>query len=521
MAMRFAVGDDYARELALRFYDALLADSKPKSVATALTQAQSDADPKLVRLAYAERLIATFNALQNSDTRAALQAGSRALVYCVQAQAYEQLGEFASAVVTSSSDVRALQGFIPHLQAAANAAPQGSARWSCLCYLADALRRGCQIEASLPVYEEAANMAHAEASASNTTQAWADFAWISGNWANALRGSGQLHSARARQIASAEAAKKAGRPQINIIGSELEALRIAIIQGELTQAIPEVETRLAQVTSWWQQHQAGQAVPQAPDATMLARTFIGAIDIATHAARAKRDWASLLLHIETMLEVKQALKRPAQDIAIDRFNRANVLGELQRFDEARSELETCLGVFQGDPANSSAVLGSLAGLFYQQGDLTQAIQQQRRALALFANLPNSQDRAISHNNLAGYLEKTTQPNNVAESRYLQLAALLYRLCAGLGEHLQTSLRNYDIDYRRALANNSQVITPPIQELLSQPGVHSLGTWLNQWLAQNQSDLPQLQAEVDAMLAQVQQAVRDEQEQTGPAEPQEA
>ena len=54
-----------------------------------------------IRLAYAERLEAAFNALQHQNMTAALQAGSRALVYCAQAGAWDRLESFASAVVTS------------------------------------------------------------------------------------------------------------------------------------------------------------------------------------------------------------------------------------------------------------------------------------------------------------------------------------------------------------------------------------------------------------------------------------
>jgi hypothetical protein len=97
---------------------------RERSTSWATQQAdQTDKDPKPIWLAYAKRLSATFTALQAHNMTAALQAGTRAVVYCVQAQAYEQLGQFASGVVTSTNDVRLLQGLIPHLQAAANTEP--------------------------------------------------------------------------------------------------------------------------------------------------------------------------------------------------------------------------------------------------------------------------------------------------------------------------------------------------------------------------------------------------------------
>ena len=222
-----------------------------------------------IRLAYADRLAAAFNELQNQNMTAAWSAGSRALVYCVQAEAYDRLGAFASNVVTSTSDPRLLVGLIPHLQAAAASAPAGRLRWSCLCYLADALARGGHPDASLPFYEQAATQSRAAATdpaADSTTarQAWSDVGRITGNWANALRDVGNLDAARQRRIEEAEAKQNAGSPDVDIIGSELEALRIDIIQGQSAQALPQVEARLTRIEAWWQQHRAGRPVPEAP-----------------------------------------------------------------------------------------------------------------------------------------------------------------------------------------------------------------------------------------------------------------
>ncbi len=239
--------------------------------------------------------------------------------------------------------------------------------------------------------------------------------------------------------------RRAARP-INVIGSELEALRIDIMQGQVAAALPQVEARLAQVAAWWQRHRSGQQCPEAPDAEVLARAFISALDIAREADYARQDWESALRRLDAILEVKRALERPAEDIAATRLNRANVLRNLGRFGEARAELEDCLQLFQNNPATSAKVLSSLADLFDRQGDVAQAITQERRALALCEQLPDPADRAISHNNLANYLERHGTPSALAESPRHQLAALIYCLVAGLGQHLQTSLRNYAIAF---------------------------------------------------------------------------
>ncbi len=466
-------------------------------------QDRAELTENAIRLAYAERLEGTFKALQHRNMTAALQAGSRALVYCVQAESWDRLGNFAGQLVTSTSDPRLLEGLVPHLQTAAESAPEGYSRRMCLCNLADAVRNGCRPDASLPFYEQAAMLARAaaEGGGEQAQLAWAELAAISANWAGALVMSGNPDAARQCNLDSAEASKKAGRPAIHVIGRELEALRIDIMQGKVAAAMPEVEARLAQLEAWWQQHRSGQPVPEAPDAEFLARALIGALDIANDAYRARGDWKSALRQTDMVLEVKQALERPEPDIAATRMNRAVELGALNRFGEAKGELEDCLRLFQNKPDWSSKVLGSLAGLFDEQGDIAQAIIQQRRALALCEQLPDPVDRAISHSNLANYLERSGTPSAPAESPRHQFAGFIYFLAAGVQQHVETVLRNYTIRFQRAHAAGTVLAVPRVTELLADPAFAPL----EQWLRQHKKDVAELQADVDQLLDQVQQA----------------
>ncbi len=457
-----------------------------------------------IRLAYAERLEAAFEALLHEDMSAALEAGSRALVYCVQAGAWDRLGSFASLLVISTRDPRLLEELLPHLQSAAESAPEGEPRWTCLCYLADALRIGGRPDLSLPYYEQAATPARA-AEGAGSRQAWADLAMISGNWANALRVVGDLDAARQRCLDAAAAHKEAGSPAIHVVASELEALRIDIMQGQVAAARPAVEERLAQVEAWWHQHRTGRTVPEAPDAEDLARVLISALDIANDVHRAQNDWESALRRTDAVLAVQRALHRPAEDIAGTRMNRAVELGQLRRFDEARAELEACLQVFVNDPAATAKVLSSLAELFYKQDDVSQAIIQQRRALSLREQLPDPADRAVSHNNLANYLNRSGTRAALAEAPRHQLADLTYCLVAGLGQSLQTSRHNYAIHFRRARAAGTPLAVPRVAELLADPAFYPL----DQWLRQRQVNADALQADVDRFLEQARQAALDE------------
>ncbi|MEO1400160.1 MAG: CHAT domain-containing protein [Cyanobacteria bacterium J06635_1] len=466
-------------------------------------QDRGDLTENDIRIAYADWLQGVYVNFQYQNMTHALEAGSCALVYYVQAKAYNRLGVFASRLVTSMTDPQQLDRLLPHLKKAAESAPEGKPRWSCLTYLADVLSQGGRPDASLTFYEQAATQARAAAEAGgvNERQAWLDLGWITGNWAFALVDVGDLDSARQRRLESAEVNRKAGRSEVDVIGSELEVLRIDIMQGQAAAALPQVEVHLAKIDTWWQAHRAGQSVPQAPDLEYLARAFITALDIAKDADRAQKDWASALRRSDAILTIEQALERPAEAMAQTRMNRAVALGRLHRFAEAQTELETCLQVFQNDRTRKARVLSSLAGLFNEQGDVAQAIIQERRALAICEQLPDPGDRAISHQNLAIYLSRSGNLSMIAESARHRLADLIYCLVSGLSQSLQTSFSNYVIIFRRARAAGQSLTVPRVTELLVDPAFHPLATWLKQ----RQVKPDELQAAVDQLLDQARQA----------------
>ncbi len=452
-----------------------------------------------IRLTYADRLQEFFEAMQHQDMTTALQAGSSALVYCVQAEAWENLGGFASFIVTSIKDPKSLDALVPHLQAAAEAAPEGQQRWSCLCYLADALESGGQSDISLPIYEKAAILARhaAETGGEYAQKAWSDLAAINGNWACALTSTGNLKAARARHVESAENSILAGRPSIHVIGRELEALRIDIMQGELDTALPEIERRLEKIHAWWKKNRAGHTVPEAPDTELLARAFIGALDTATDADFARRRWESALGRVEMILEVENAIQRPAEDVGSTRTTRAGILNRLGRHSEAKAELEACLSLFRNSPQRRAIALSSLADLLSKQGDMSEAVAQERRSLALTEQLPDPISRAISHNNLAIYLFA----KDVIESRSHQLASLLYNIAMGHKQHLQNLLKNYANGFHSARITSTDFTVPYVSDLLADPGFAAL----NQWLRQQQVSADTLQTAVDDFLEQARQA----------------
>jgi hypothetical protein len=133
--------------------------------------------------------------------------------------------------------------------------------------------------------------------------------------------------------------------------------------------------------------------------------------------------------------------------------------------------------------------------------LAQAITQERRALALCEQLPDPADRAISHSNLASYLDRSGTPSALAEAPRHRLADLIYCLVARLGESLQTSLQNYARAFRRTHAAGTRLAVPRVAELLADPAFRPLADWLRL----RKENVENLQATVDQFLEQARQA----------------
>ncbi len=106
-------------------------------------------DANAIRLAYARLLKGYFLGMRHKNMNSALQAGSQAFIYCVQAQAWDEMEYFVSSLVTSALGPKMVEALIPHLQSAVESVPEDHQRWFFLNCLADALEKGwttgCQL----------------------------------------------------------------------------------------------------------------------------------------------------------------------------------------------------------------------------------------------------------------------------------------------------------------------------------------------------------------------------------------
>lgn len=455
---------------------------------------------------WAEHLADIFQSLRHQQPLAALSAGSQAIEYCIAAGDFERMTDFAGQVITAASEPRWLHRLLPHMMRAVEAAPTGPLRWRCLGLLADALRGAGKTDASLPLYRLAIQFARGASQSDALTvdtrremaQAWTDLGWLCTNAAAAARRCGDLTQARQLYLDSARAKQYAARPTIDCIGTELEVLRIDIVQNRLSEAGMELARLLPQITAWWQQLRSGIVVPQAPSIEVLARTLISALDIASDLDFAREDWESALQHIQSILEIEQIMQRTAFDLALTKLNRAIVLIHLQHYAQARSDLETCLEQFRDDLPRRAKALGILANLFYEQQDFAQAIIQQRRAALLCWQLPSPAEHATAHYNLALYLANSSDLGEQEEARLHQLAALVYQYVGEMEQARQTSLDQYGLQFQQAHQANLALSVPRLAQVLALADCAAL----RDWLQQHTLDLGELQDTLDQLLADV-------------------
>jgi tetratricopeptide (TPR) repeat protein len=445
-----------------------------------------------IRIAYGDRYAQVFDDLYHQNRDAAGEAGRRALVYFVAARAFDRLGSFASGLVTGVNNPALLRSVVAELQGAIDQAPPGQPRWRLRSYVADALHNTGQSDRSLAFFAAAAKEAE-------TAGEWSDVGTITGNWANAVGHIGDLDEAKRLLLRSADACREAGDPEVGVVASELEALRIDLMRGEAEQALPEIESRVDRVRDWWQRTQSGESVAEAPNRTVLGRALVSGLDIASGANQRLERWQACLDLLKEIESAKRALGENEVELAMTRSSQYESLLKLGRLDEAQRLLEGCLPVYRsaGATACEARCLSALAAVWDERNEPSEAIALERQALAVHNTLPHPFDRAISHNNLSGSLQGA---GHDAEAAAHRLAAGVYSMVTVHREYLAIWLHNLRVLAGRAQANGDRYTLPPLDDVLAQPEFAAL----RQFLDSRGVDRAALQADIDRLVDQAHQ-----------------
>jgi PAS domain-containing protein len=167
----------------------------------------------------------------------------------------------------------------------------------------------------------------------------------------------------------------------------------------------------------------------------------GLLDTGHTAAVGLKQWeTALALNAE---RVKYQRQRGANEfeLARSRFNDYGPLLRLGRDKDARDLLEYCRAVFERESAlyELSAVYGALADLEYEEGHPVSAARFEQTALRYKYQMGGPEDCAISHNNLANYIERAEggEPDAVLAHR-LAAGVIYLQISSGI---LRTTIHN--------------------------------------------------------------------------------
>lgn len=381
-------------------------------------------DNQKILMAYGKNYAVAFEFLQYSGEaharEKAAEAGKRAIHYLAQAKAFEDLSDVTNTLVNSTLNPYLLQPVINELTQLLEKTdiPQ-EIHLSLQIDLADALRNIEQSEKALLVYQQAL-------AETKTEQHWQEISWIYQGIANALFSLGKLSQAREMYLSSAKQKKANNNPVIDIINSELYALRIDVMQNKVAQASLQLEQILITLRKWWQCYKNEGFVAECPNTYFLSRTLIAALDIAIQINDSLEHWKVSLKLNNEIAEILQMYGESVHGLALNSLNRCNYLINNGKLEEARRGLDACLQVFRqtDDMFHQAMVLSALSLVWDKRNDLSQAIALQYQALTLFEQLADPYRCSILHGNLS---ENLYLQRKIEEASKHGIAKLVYNI----------------------------------------------------------------------------------------------
>ncbi|WP_197041277.1 CHAT domain-containing protein [Chondromyces apiculatus] len=377
------------------------------------------------------------------------ELGRRSVRYLVRGRAFQALSAFGSAAFMGAGDASLVAEVVADLAAAADHG-EGPTRWRARVSLADALRGARQVDASLPLYEQAASEAA-------TDDHWADLGVILTKWATALAQDGRLDEARALFERGAEAKRRAGKPLAQVIAVELEALRIDVMQQGAVQALPEIERRVEVLRELWRQRPHDEEEPLGAEDVQLGGALVTGVDVARRASAALERWEACLALLDELEVLDRGLGAADLDLSRERFHRWTPLVRLGRMAEATEVIEGCLEGFRRarDTRGEVRALSALASVRAELGDLEGAAALEREALSARERFASAGERAIAHCRLASMLGRAGRPVDALDN---VLAAVAYQLAAG--QDASAELRALAIYALEAAALDAPAETAP-------------------------------------------------------------
>ncbi|MCE7985852.1 MAG: CHAT domain-containing protein, partial [Caldilinea sp. CFX5] len=262
---------------------------------------------------------------------------------------------------------------------------------------------------------------------------------VAGDLLNLLRATGRLNEALTVAEAKADYTRQAGLGPWTQLADEGQRLQVLNAQGRYEEVLAAVETLRPQMAVLPLESEAEEtANPWNVRETLL--------DSGHTAALYSERWVLALALNAEIVQAQEARSADALAVARTRFNDYGPLLRLGRTAEARSLLLACRDAFEQERAipQLGRVYGALADLEDKTGSRTAAVRWEEVALGYSYQAGDPADCAISHHNLANYLQRQGAAPSAVLAHRLADAIICYQTQSGGFDITLRNLANADL-----------------------------------------------------------------------------
>ncbi|HEX4965716.1 MAG TPA: CHAT domain-containing protein [Thermoanaerobaculia bacterium] len=347
-----------------------------------------------------------------------VEAGKRGAPYLLRMKRWNEAAYYLEQITQRDYSPGIFAKALPYLReiaAATRETPEGVAHLSLLASVLQAAGHHDEAESVLKqvvvMSEQKGNYRHRFSAATLS--------------ARLLLGRGHFEEALEVIENKVELIRQAGLGPWTQIANEVMRLEVLVALGRYEEVLAEVE-RL---------HPALEALP-APGKDEMAEPWgvrEGLLDIGHLAAWNLSRWEASLSFSAESLRIKAQRGIDEIELASAWFDQYFPLLQLRRFQEARRGLEACRSVFEEhrDVEMLGKVFTALASLENEEGNPSEAVKFGKSALRLKYQTREPESCAISHFNLANYLERIQAPPEEMIAHYLAADAICFQISSGL------------------------------------------------------------------------------------------
>jgi hypothetical protein len=312
---------------------------------------------------------------------------------------------------------------------------------------------------------------------------------ITGGLCNLLQRSGRLEEALKVADEMAGYTQQAGLGPWVQLGDEVMRLQVLAAMGRYDEVLATVEVSRPKMDALPLEVETDQGINPWNVREVL-------LDTGCNAAVLTECWETALALNAEVVKVKLARDADELEVARTRFNDYGPLLRLRFYDDGRELLQSCRAVFEAERHIEmlGKVYSALADLEDKTGARAAAVRFEEVALGYSYQTGEPEDCAISHNNLANYLERHGADPATVLAHGLAAATICLQMQSG---QLPTALRN--------LARSELLPAPPAFAEVAQCVESIEGVRFRALFEQ----LPRTAPNGDAAIAAVWQMVVDE------------